>query len=664
MRIDLLRRWAGFRCGFASMRSRGAVRMWSALSTAVAAGLLQPLPVDAAPAREPARFETVPFHGALIDGKPAGLEFDAARGRFRISQAKRAWELPADFVPQAIVSADAVNLLAIGRRALHSELQIYRLAVAGRDVQRVFIEPDIARRLVFMHAFATRAALIAIVYDTEETVASGRSGSVVRDGVDLYTLEIRSGKAQFSRLVDKAPIAGLDNAFRDIAVGDDHFVCAQSGCIQLAQGKSDRTLTASVLRPPQWNGYAQVELFVRDGQARAILRRDEDDRLAPSGAAGVANYRDCPITGGDACIDLPGDRLPSGVDARGRIAYASSCDEVTAILKKDLSRLPAMGLPFWAVNNYEGRIAWGQIYVLDGLLDLASGLALPGPRFNDVRNLARRRVELEVAYWSRLAATAEPWFWSRRYSLERANLLSVLHLGRMARVAQRSLAVADNPATRALLSSLRDEMQGFTHSLEEPQGPSLFLRKGMPFWLDGSNAPWNYQSGWIEGIAALDRVGLASAESRAAAIAMLRQFVATEIEPRRPDLWNYCSGRCQDGWTATDAVSSNTPVWEGNKTRTATAHISYRTMDARALLDAAALWKLDDLGWSASYVRDLVERGRLYPSAAAPLAQFGVRPGLGTDLQLRYGRSTMPYETHSQVWALDAVGRTFAACVQ
>ena len=133
---------------------------------------------------------------------------------------------------------------------------------------------------------------------------------------------------------------------------------------------------------------------------------------------------------------------------------------------------------------------------------------------------------------------------------------------------------------------------------------------------------------------------------------------------RRRDLWNYCSGRCQDGWTATDAVSSNTPVWEGNKTRTATAHISYRTMDARALLDATALWKLNDLGWSASYVRDLVERGRLYPSAAAPLAQFGVRPGLGTDLQLRYGRSTIPYETHSQVWALDAVGRTFAACVQ
>jgi hypothetical protein len=646
--------------------SAGPAVLPRALAVAAIAALLTLLAPGACAAAEakPLSFAPVPLHGASIDGTPAGLSFDGASQSFRLSQGTRSWQLPRDFVPQAALRDASRQIYVVGRPTLRSELRIVRLATRGQTTHAVSLPEALARRLYLMHAFATGGRLLAAVYDIEETIASGRSGSVVRDGMDLYAIEIRNDQARLTRLVDKAPIAGLDNAFRDLAVADTHYLCAQSGCIRLVAKGAGQQLEATVLRPTRWSGYAQLELFSRDGQARVLLRRDEDDRFTAPASDMAGIYRDCPVEGEQDCIDLPAGSLPAGVGADGRIIIVSSCSDIENVLRRDLSRLPGMGLPFWAMNNHEGRIAWGQIYVLDGLLDLATGLALPGSRFAELRDLAHRRVALEVDQWARLAAGADPWLWSRRYSIERADLLSVLHLGRMARVTARAHALGPSASSGPLLERLHAEMVGFVRSLEELHGPALHLKRGMPFWLDGSNAPWNYQSGWIEGIVALERSGLPSGKTRQAASAMVREFIRTEIEPARPDKWNYCAGLCQQGWNAADGISTNTPNWEGNKTRTSAAHTSYRSMDARAVLEAQALWNLDDLSWFSGYARDLVQRGWLYPMVAAPLSQHGARPTLGAAVQMRHGRSALPYEVHNQIWALDALGRTFESCVR
>jgi hypothetical protein len=629
---------------------------WLVLAVATALATVCPSATGA-----PGGFERVPFHAALIDGKQARLDFDGASRRFRVT-ASAEWTLPADFIPQAFVRAGAGQLLALGRPALRAELQVLRLTPRGA-VERIALDESLARRLHLMHAFAAHGALLAVVYDVEETFASGRSGSVVRDGVDLYRIDVLGSRAQFQRLIDKAPIAGLDNAFRDVSVSGQTLACAQTGCLRVQREPAPGAgLTADVLRPAGWSGHAQVELFVRDGQPRALLRRDEDDRFTPPPVAGETIYKDCPVTADAPCIDLPADRLPVGTDVHGQVRYLSSCADAEALLRHEVARMPNIGLPFWGVNNHEGRIPWGQVYVLDGLLDVASGLALPGPRFDRLRRDAVQRARAEVAYWSRLAASDPPWFWSRRYSLERADLMSVLHLGRMARVAARTLALQDDPVTRGLLASLHREMTSFARSIERLQDNSLRIKKGVPFWFDGGNAPWNYQSGWIDGLAALAGAGLDSGDSAPAAIGMVRDFLATEVEPGRPDRWNYCAGLCQQGWKVADEVSINTPAWEGNRSRTSSAHTSYRSMDARAVLEASASWRMPDVEWFPGYARDLVERGWLYPMIAAPLARFGERPEIAPHLQLRYGRSAMPWEGHNQVWALDAVARALPGC--
>jgi hypothetical protein len=608
-------------------------------------------------------FRPVPFHSATIDGKNARLLFEPSSQRFRVSALQQIWTLPEGFVPQAFARPSSGVLLAIGRTALRAEIQIIRLAAKGR-VERIYIDPKLAQRLYLMHAFSAFGTLLAVVYDVEETFASGRSGSVVRDGVDLYRIDVAGGKASFTRLVDKAQIAGLDSAFRDLSIGGEHISCAQSGCFRIRVTPSLGPASIEVIRPSEWAGFAQVQMFVRDGQPRALLRRDEDDRFTPPATIQDVIYKDCPISATATCTALPNEDLVAGVDPNGRFLRVSSCTDIEQLLRSELARLPNIGLPYLAIDNHEGRISWGQVYVLDGLLDLATGLALPGPRFDRIRQEAVERADLEVSYWAQLAQTDQPWFWSRRYSLDRADTVSVLHLGRMARVASRLLSVKDDSATRRLVELLNVELTTFSRSIEAPDGALLKIKKGVRFWFDGGNVAWNYQSGWIEGIAELESSGIKSDQSRQLAIDMTRSFISTEIEPSRPRLWNYCAGRCQEGWSAADNISDNTPNWEGNKTRTATAHTSYRAMDARAVLEAIYRWKLTDLDWFIPYARTLVETGWNYPMVAAPLARHGVRPALSPELQLRYGRSAIPFDIHNQIWALDALARRLPGCTR
>ena len=330
----------------------------------------------------------------------------------------------------------------------------------------------------------------------------------------------------------------------------------------------------------------------------------------------------------------------------------------------DLTRLPNLGLTFWGMNNHEGRLPWGQVYVLDGMLDVVEKLALGGAGFDAMRAAMAFRLAQEISGWARLAKSREPWFWSRRYSLERADILSVVHLGRMARVAGRAMkaGIKTDPPLEELAAVLHREIMRFDNSVEERAGRQLRLKRGAKFWLDGANAPWNFQSAWIEGLAALEEAGIASGDSKSAAIAMTEDFIAAEISGKRGNLWQYCTGPCQEGWRADSNTSVNTPDWEGNKTRTSTAHVSYRAMDARAVLEAMRVWKLPNLDWFAGYAASLVESGWLYPMVSAPLARHGVAPKLHAGLTGRYGRAAIAFDIHNQIWALDQIAKNPGGC--
>jgi hypothetical protein len=197
-------------------------------------------------------------------------------------------------------------------------------------------------------------------------------------------------------------------------------------------------------------------------------------------------------------------------------------------------------------------------------------------------------------------------------------------------------------------------MVTFDRSVERLGSEQLFLKHGAPFWLDGANTPWNYQSGWIEGLAELQSVKPASPELQEAVRKMIASFIAVEITEKRPHIWQYCAGVCQEGWSSASRTSVNTPIWEGNKTRTSTAHISYRTMDVRAVLEAMKAFGDAAPSWFPAYALGLIEQGWIYPMGAASLRRFGLSPVLSPTLIAAYGRAATPFDIHNQIWALDA----------
>lgn len=591
----------------------------------------------------------VPFTRTDSAGTPLNTSPNGRRFAYANPDGSTGIALPDYFVPQARLPLRGEQVLVLGRIAVSGTLAAVLLD--KRVATPLRIEPRLAEKLYFFHGFVAFGKPFLLAYDVEETMPSGRSNKIVKDGVDLFLLEISGDGLRLEKRADKLGLAGIDARFIDQQVGNDHLLCAQAACLLLSRNDAGY-ISQKELRRPEWGPRSLVEFNGDPRSLRGLFRLDVDDRFRAPAVAGEVTYMDCGIWPDGGCHDVPDGQIPMGYRADGALSGVATCADVESVMRKDLASMPGHGQTYLGMNNLEGRIAWGQVYVLDGMLDVIEGLALPQWRFNTLRQEMRQRVGIELAWWSVLTKTDNPWLWSRRYSIERADIVSVVHIGRMARVAARA-EMLGMPVPPGLTATLAGILRSPDRTIEEIRGQQILFRKGGAFHLDGSNAPWNIQSGWIEGLAALARTTVFDDVTRLAAIAMIFDFVRVEIAAKMPDLWQYCTGKCLQGWKASDNISVNTPDWEGNKTRTSTAHVSYRTMDARAVLDAMAVWKLEGLEWFPRYISGLVERGWLYPMAKAPLAHHGLRPRLSVGTVGRFGRSAIPFDFHNQVWALD-----------
>lgn len=586
------------------------------------------------------------------DGSALLVSADGRQFAYR-AQGEQPKSLPRDFIPQAQLQRSSGGNLVIGRGALRDGVAA---AIEQGDGYRALgIDESLAARLYFLHAFNMGKNAYLVIYDVDETMPSGRSGRVVRDGIDIYRATPAGDALHLEKVADKLTLSGIDARYQDLALAGGHLLCAQTACVRLIEDANGQIALTEIKREG-WTGRILIEATAVGGGVRGLFRLDYDDRFRSPPAAGEVIYRDCAIWPLGDCRDLSADWLPKGYTSAGAPVALETCVDVEPLLRRDLARMPGHGLTYLGMNNHEGRLPWGQVYVLDGMLDVIERLALPQPRFDALREDMRRRVALELGWWSRLAETDRPWFWSRRYSLERADILSMVHLGRMARVVGRAMRMG-LLADDHLATALRQEMTNFDRSVERLDGAQLFIKRGAPFWLDGSNTPWNYQSGWIEGLSELHRLKPILSDVQDTVRKMTASFLAAEVSEKRPRLWQYCAGPCQEGWSAASGTSVNTPNWEGNKTRTSTAHVSYRTMDVRAVLDAVKTFGDAAPAWFPAYVSELVEQGWIYPMGAAPLRQFGLSPILSPALIAAYGRAATPAENHNLIWAIDAAAK-------
>ena len=514
--------------------------------------------------------------------------------------------------------------------------------------------------------------MFLVAYDVAANSPSGRRITSASEGLDVY--EIGTGeKAELKRIAHALPLGGIDQTLFDVGVADAHVVCSQSGCAALradAAGGGPRIEVLPGL-PADAKRRQLIELAGDGSAAWGLYQGDYDDRLAAPPVATEPHFSVCSIGATPACRDLPATDIPFGLSVRKGEPHwetARTRQDLVRMLERDLARNRGTGIANFAENNLEGRIAWSAVYHLNGLVTLATdraglGSLLPAAELARLKDKATARLCFELTHHRTWAASRYPWYWTKRYSLDREPLASVLHLARIGRLLSRAQAVVGADAVAAPLAEATAELVAPSRAFEVirdgANGRRAELRFGkyMPFWADGLNAPWNYQSGWIEGLVTTGALSRNKAV-RAAAERMIAHFVADEGLSSRPRSWRYSAGDVFNGWSAEQGLSANTPSWAGDRTNTTAAHISYRSMDAMALLAAGRAGFPAVPADAVAYIGGLVEQGALYPFVAEELVLAGAVPRLPPALARWYARSALPWQVQNQIWAIAALAQT------
>lgn len=494
-------------------------------------------------------------------------------------------------------------------------------------------------------------SLLLLVYDARRNVPSGRLPGVLSDGVDIWRL--RGGNLPQATLqAERLPLGGIDNLIHVAPHADGTTLCAIRRCFSLDAHGSLREWDTTGL-----TGFEFVEVHVEAQNVTAIVRTADDGatgnvatngfryalaRLTPQGAALEAIDADC----------LP-FRLTVPAQGPAWRCVAGRAD-VVELLRFDLGRMPHGGMMDFGASNAEGRIAWSQVYYLSGLMHLAGG-SLPTLGGLADWGALRQRLRDEVRLLARRARDDGRGYDALRYAMHREPLTSALHLGRIAALLDTAQRTGhDSDEARAARNQLSGQLWALQGTIEQlgsamDQGRSfttLRLAKGIDFWSDGAPVPYNYISGYVSGLAALRADSMAAIDR----IDILLQPLLQVEQPHQAATWNYWWSQGRDGWTAADAVSSNTPSYGGSPN---IAHITYRAMDADALLRLQRLRPASVPQALLPHVRSLTAGGRLLPSLNEQLVRSGGAEPLSAPVLRRFARATAPWELQSQVWALE-----------
>jgi hypothetical protein len=501
-------------------------------------------------------------------------------------------------------------------------------------------------------AAAGQSGLYIVGYDTVANVPSGRSLVAPRSGVDVFLVSNSGCGEQPVRLAGGLQIGGLDSVFVACALPDGVVIAGERQIVTVCRGSPPRFWNLHGLGDREF-----VEVWIEGERAAAIVRSAHDDRS------------DGPISDHHATFELvtlePDGMTEtpvhsSGIPWRVRIGdrgaicdYASSPEELSALFLHDLGRMGFDGILNFGGNNLEGRVAWSQSYYLDALLELRAG-RLRNLDFS-AADLLEARIVDEVRLLVDLALSEWPGLRCQRYSVDREPLLYALHAGRVLGVlAKASARYTLDPAMLQAIESLRMitlQLSGTVEAqgewIEGHSFRSLGYRRGVPFWADGSNVPYNYVSGVVAGILSVDSTG--PQIERCAE--WMRPLLRLEFSQQFPNVWRYWWGPGDRGWAASEGVSLNTPHYPGNGG--ALAHITYRSMDAIAMIFLERRRPGSLPSGLSQNLRRLIEHGWLLPWVAGVLPDDHRRPTMKPEVVRRHARAAAAWELQAQIWALD-----------
>jgi hypothetical protein len=338
------------------------------------------------------------------------------------------------------------------------------------------------------------------------------------------------------------------------------------------------------------------------------------------------------------------------------------------MMEHDIQRGQNGGMLELGSNNVEGRIAWSQIYYLNGFIDaiyLARREQQAFDVFYPLLEKLRLRVELEVRMIDRQIGTPEG-LRTRAFTKDRSLALFGVQTSRALLLLTRY--VKEFPGAPPLVNLKRlerevKELQGHIEVLANAGEEEKWLKpgtrhlrwpKGSAFYFDGMPVPYNHQNEWAYSIFEAHRVGGGKTDDSVVEPhrEIIRHFINRLAKDGRfpePLAWHYWWGHAYDGYNEVSARSVNTPSYVGDKSG---AWISFRTIDLMSVLAARGyVAEVGHEGFALS-ASDLISRGEVYPFAARSLDFKGARPGYLSTVAHRYARSGAPWEIANVPWVL------------
>jgi len=572
--------------------------------------------------------------------------------------------------PRAPHGTDAViETCGVSAVVLHEDefWRLTRLAGTGyldvyhrdrRDAPWKYVDLalDWRRNTYPMAVLATVEHLVAVGYDVVANVPSGRRLESVRNGVDVDEIYPDTNGHPL-RLAEGLPIGGIDTNFVIAAAGEAFLIAGENRIVRISRGQPTLEWDTSTIRD-----YEIVEIEFDANEAAAIVRRRHDDRKDGCLTETFAGYHLASIDPrGSALVAIKEEGVPwqmRWTPDGPKFQLARKPAELGAVFLHDLNRMRHGGIMDLGGNNLEGRVAWSQAYYLNGMLTMLSGPLLK--HIPEAEPVLRKRIAIEIQLLARLVVSDWPGLMCQRYSVGREPLCFALHVGRTLVLLLRAKKVlGSNKIVSAAIVKLQHSFADPTACVEVPGTDSergqtfqtLAYQRRFPFWADGCNVPFNFLSGIVCGLLG----ETPSDEAIQQGESLMQPLLQLELSDQTKFTWRYWWGRGDTGWSRDDSVSVNTPSWGGNKS--GVADISYRSIDAMAVLALARCRPGSVSPATVSHLRNLTSNGWLWPHVNQELELTSSPAPLSRNAAMRFSRSSTAAGLQSQPWALADLAR-------
>ena len=394
-----------------------------------------------------------------------------------------------------------------------------------------------------------------LLYDGSRNVAGSSGQASYYDGIELYSLKNR----QLTYISNFFLESSIDSFFRSIIVGENLVICASKECSLFRRDGTTIRFSAFEVGPTLLITGLQSEEG-SDGY-RVLLK--EAHPIEKAGELDTSEYMAF-----SALLDE--DFVISSVDE------ISNADLLSQVLLEVSSFKQEF---FLRQDNKEGRIAWGQHYIIDWYI--------MSHKYESLSSHRRSLLDSNMEFYA--GENVKDLLLSRRYSMYRQDGLFLLHLSRFSQILNNYIDTKstgfDHQITLEVNEVVGNYLDGNDKDVIEVLSPYFFtaLNETRPylkfsdnsvFWADGAIVPLNYVSDYITALIGQgDQNNLDLAESL---LTTHLDLIGFPISPS----WLYWYGDGLNGW---QDISSNTPTYQGDTSGSA-ADISYRTADAMAFL--------------------------------------------------------------------------------